>query len=55
MTRSTEWGLVLDAARLTAATVRHDYEIRRKVLGRFDPDDFDAYEDAFLKPIGAVY
>jgi hypothetical protein len=26
--------------------VRNDNKLRRKVLGRFDPDDFDAYEDA---------
>jgi hypothetical protein len=32
-TRSTEWGLVLDAAPFTAATVRHDYEIDGKFSG----------------------
>jgi hypothetical protein len=32
-TRSTEWGLVLDAARFTAAIVRHDYEIDGKFSG----------------------
>jgi hypothetical protein len=30
--------------------VRNDNKlVRRKVLGTFDPDDFDAHEDAFLK------
>jgi hypothetical protein len=29
--------------------VRNDNKLRRKVLGTFEPDDFDAYEDAFLK------
>jgi hypothetical protein len=29
--------------------VRNDNKLRRKVLRRFDPNDFDAYEEAFLK------